>query len=247
MSSRLQGKRALVTGGSRGIGAAIARRLAEDGADVVITYAGNHEAANATVAAVEAAGGKSAAIQADAGDPQAVAGAVAQAAETLGGIDILVHNAGIAGFATVDQDSVEGYRRIQAVNVDGVFAGTRAAVPHLSDHGRVLIVGSVVGDTSIAPGMASYAASKAAVQGLAKGWARDLAPRGILVNVIQPGPIDTDMNPADGEFARQMTGTIPLGRYGRVEEVAALASFLASDESSFITGATIDIDGGATA
>ena len=247
MSKKLAGKRALVTGGSRGIGAAIAKRLAADGADVVITYAGNSEAAHASVAAIEAEGVKGKAIQADAGDAEAVKRAVDDAAATLGGIDILVHNAGIFGGTTVDQGGFEDLRRVFAVNVEGVAAGTIAAVPHLADGGRVVIVGSVSGSVALMQGMASYAASKSAVQGLARGWARDLAPRGILVNVIQPGPIDTDMNPADGDIAKIMLPTIPLGRYGRVEEIAALASFLASDESSYITGTTIDIDGGVRA
>ena len=248
MSKKLAGKRALVTGGSRGIGAAIAKRLAADGADVVITYAGNSEAAAATVKAIESEGVKGRALQADAGDGDAVRRAVDEAVAALGGLDILIHNAGVfGGGVPVDQGGYEDLRRIFAVNVDGVAAGTIAAVPHLADGGRVIIVGSVSGDVSMIAGMASYGASKSAVQGLARGWARDLAPRGILVNVIQPGPIDTDMNPADGDMAKIMLPNIPLGRYGRAEEVAALASFLASDESSFITGTMIDIDGGVTA
>jgi 3-oxoacyl-[acyl-carrier protein] reductase len=247
MSKKLQGKRALVTGGSRGIGAAIARRLAEDGADVFITYAGNHDAAKASVAAIEAQGVKGRAIRADAADSAAVTEAVDVAAAELGGIDILVHNAGVAHFGGVSEDSIEDYRRVLGVNVDGVIAGTLAAVPYLSEGGRVLIVGSVMGETSMMPGATAYAASKFAVQGLARGWARDLAPRGVLVNVIQPGPIDTDMNPADGELAAQLKAIVPLGRYGRADEVAALASFLASEDASYITGATINIDGGALA
>lgn len=247
MSKKLQGKRAVVTGGSRGIGAAIAKRLAEDGADVIITYAGNHDAAKASVAAIEAQGVKGQAIQADAADPAAVTDAIDAAAAELGGIDILVHNAGVGHFGALEQDSIEDYRRVLGVNVDGVVAGTLAAVPYLAQGGRVLIIGSVMGETAMMPGAAAYTASKFAVQGLARGWARDLAPREVLVNVIQPGPIDTDMNPADGEMAGQLKAMVPLGRYGRAEEVAALTSFLASDDASFITGATINIDGGISA
>jgi len=244
---KLAGKRAVVTGGSRGIGAAIARRLAADGADVVITYAGSHDAAAATVKAIESEGVKGLAVQANAADPQAVKAGIDRAAETLGGIDILVHNAGVAEYGSIDQGDLDQFRRVFGVNVEGVFAGTAAAVPHFADSGRIVIIGSVLGDESMMPGVGAYAASKSAVQGLARAWARDLAPRGILVNVIQPGPIDTDMNPADGEMAQALLPTIPLGRYGRPEEIAALAAFLASDESSFITGTLIDVDGGVTA
>ena len=247
MSKKLQGKRAVVTGGSRGIGAAIAQRLAEDGADVIITYAGNHEAAQASVAAIEAQGVKGKAIQADAADSAAVTDAIDAAGAELGGIDILVHNAGVGHFGAIGEDTIEDYRRVLGVNVDGVIAGTLAAVPYLSQGGRVLIVGSVMGNTAMMAGAAAYSASKSAVQGLARGWARDLAPREVLVNVIQPGPIDTDMNPADGPMSEHLKGLVPLGRYGRAEEVAALASFLASEDASYITGTTINIDGGALA
>jgi 3-oxoacyl-[acyl-carrier protein] reductase len=245
MSKKLAGKRALVTGGSRGIGAAIARRLAADGADVVITYAGNHEGAQASVAAIEAEGVKGKAIQADAADRAAVQRAVDEAAAELGGIDILVHNAAVATFAPVGPEALDLYSRIFGTNVEGVLAGTAAALPHLSDGARVILVSSVSAATAGFPGNSVYAASKAAVSMFAKTWAHDLGGRGILVNAIQPGPIDTDMNPADTDFAKQLTEGLILKRYGRPEEVAGVASFLASDDASYITGATIDVSGGA--
>ncbi|MBV8973317.1 MAG: SDR family oxidoreductase [Sphingomonadaceae bacterium] len=243
--TRLTGKTALVTGGSRGIGAGIARRLASEGADVVITYAGNKAAADATVAAIAASGRKGHAVQADAGNPDAVKAAVAEAAAALGGgIDILVHNAGVFGLSPLGQTEDATYRHQFATNVDGVYHGTTAAFPHLRDGGRVIIIGSVNGDTSPFPGAAVYGATKAAVAGLARGWAQDLASRNILVNVIQPGPIDTDMNPADGPFSSVMIQLTPLKRFGTVDEVASVAAFLASDEASYITGTTINVDGG---
>lgn len=247
--ANLTGKTALVTGGSRGIGAGIAKRLAEDGADVAITYAGNAEAAAKVVAAIEALGRKATAIQADAADTAAVRAGVAKAAEFLGGIDILVHNAGYAEFANIGEATEatdDVYRKQFAVNVDGVFGGTNAAIPHIRDGGRILIIGSVNAHSMPFPGGSIYGATKAAVAGLARGWARDLGPRGILVNTIQPGPVDTDLNPKDGDLAKMITPQIAIGRYGRVEEIAAFAAFLASDEASFITGADLDIDGGFT-
>ncbi|TPG42627.1 SDR family oxidoreductase [Sphingomonas koreensis] len=242
----LQGKRALVTGGSRGIGAAIAKRLAGEGATVAITYAGNKAAADATVAAIEGAGGTAFAFQADAGDPESQRAGVEQAAAALGGIDVLVHNAGVAEFAPIEQDTDELFDRQFGVNVKGLHVGTRAALPHLSDGGRVILIGSVSGELAF-PSTATYSATKAAVAALARGWAKDLAPRNILVNTVQPGPIDTDLNPADGEFAKQMTPSIPLGRYGTVEEIAGAVAFLAGPDASYITGATLNIDGGAAA
>lgn len=244
MTQKLIGKRAVVTGGSRGIGAAIARRLAAEGADVVITYAGNQDGANQTVAAITATGRTGHAIQADAGDPAAQAEAMRHAAAKLGGIDILVHNAGVLVLAPVDQDQGDAYAQGFGVNVGGVHAGTVAAVPHLHDGGRIIIIGSVNAHHALVPGTAIYCATKAAVAAFARSWARDLAPRNILVNVIQPGPIDTDMNPADGQFGDMLRSLVPLGRYGTADEVAALTTFLASDEASYITGTAIDIDGG---
>ncbi|PSJ37891.1 SDR family oxidoreductase [Allosphingosinicella deserti] len=242
----LQGKKALVTGGSRGIGSAIAKRLAADGAVVAITYAGNKAAADATVAAIESKGGTAFAFQADAADPNSQRAGIEQAAAALGGIDILVHNAGVAEFSVVSEDSDETYDRQFGVNVKGLHVGTRAALPHLEDSGRIILIGSISGELAF-PATSVYSATKAAVAALGRGWAKDLASRNILVNTVQPGPIDTDMNPADSEFAQQMMGAIPLGRYGKVEEIAGAVSFLAGPDSSYITGTTLNIDGGAAA
>ncbi|MBY8829937.1 SDR family oxidoreductase [Hephaestia mangrovi] len=242
----LQGKKALVTGGSRGIGAAIAKRLAADGATVAITYAGNKAAADATAAAIERAGGTAFAFQADAANPASQRAGVEQAVAALGGLDVLVHNAGVAEFSPIEQDTDELYDRQFGVNVKGLHVGTRAALPHLSDGGRIILIGSVSGELAF-PSTATYSATKAAVAALARGWAKDLAARNILVNTVQPGPIDTDLNPADGEFAQQMTAFIPLGRYGTVEEIAGAVAFLAGPDATYITGTTINIDGGAAA
>jgi 3-oxoacyl-[acyl-carrier protein] reductase len=242
----LQGKKALVTGGSRGIGSAIAKRLAADGAAVAITYAGNKAAADATVAAIENAGGTAFAFQADAADAASQRAGIEQAAAALGSIDILVHNAGVAEFSSIAEDTDEVFDRQFGVNVKGLHVGTRAALPHLNDGGRIILIGSISGELAL-PAAAVYSATKAAVAALGRGWAKDLAPRNILVNTVQPGPIDTDLNPADGDFAQQMTGLVPLGRYGKVEEVAGTVAFLAGPDASFITGATLNVDGGLAA
>lgn len=242
----LQGKKALVTGGSRGIGAAIAKRLAADGATVAITYAGNKAAADATIVAIEGAGGTAYAFQADAGNADSQRAGIEQAAAALGGIDVLVHNAGVAEFSPIDQDTDALFDRQFDVNVKGLHVGTRAALPHLSDGGRIILIGSVSGELAF-PSTATYSATKAAVAALARGWAKDLAARNILVNTVQPGPIDTDLNPADGEFAQQMTAFIPLGRYGTVDEISGAVAFLAGPDASYITGTTLNIDGGAAA
>lgn len=242
----LEGRKALVTGGSRGIGSAIARRLAAEGAIVAITYAGNKDAADATVAAIASAGGKAFAFQADAANAASQRSGVEQAADALGGIDILVHNAGVAEFSAVADDTDDTFDRQFDVNVKGLHVGTRAALPHMADGGRIILIGSISGEMAF-PATSVYSATKAAVAALARGWAKDLAPRAILVNTVQPGPIDTDMNPADSDFAEQMIGAIPLGRYGRVEEIAGAVSFFAGPDASYITGTTLNIDGGASA
>ncbi len=244
MGFELNHKVALVTGGSRGIGAAIAKRLAADGAKVALTYAGNKTAADEVVAAVVAAGGVAKAFQANAADPVAAANSVQSTVDAFGGLDILVHNAGIANFMPIDADTFESFRQQFSVNVNGVFAATRAAVDVMRDGGRIIVIGSVNAHTMPTPGGAVYGATKAAVGGLVRGWARDLGPRAILVNAVQPGPIDTDLNPAAGDFAAILTPLTALKRYGRSEEVAAVAAFLASDESSYVTGTMIDVDGG---
>lgn len=242
----LQGKRAIVTGGSRGIGSAIAKRLAADGAAVAITYAGNKAAADATVAAIENAGGKAFAFQADAADPASQRAGIEEAVAALGGLDILVHNAGVAEFSPVEEDTDELYDHQFGVNVKGLHVGTRAALPHLSDGGRIILIGSVSGEIAF-PATSVYSATKAAVAALARGWAKDLASRNILVNTVQPGPIDTDMNPGDGDFAQQMKSFVPLGRYGKVEDIAGAVAFLAGPDANYITGTTLNVDGGVAA
>ncbi|WP_437964731.1 3-oxoacyl-ACP reductase family protein [Sorangium sp. So ce260] len=243
----LKGKVALVTGGSRGIGAAIARRLAHEGAAVAITYAASPGKAADVVHAIEAAGGRAIAIRADSSDAEAVRSAVAQTVKTLGRLDVLVNNAGVAAMGPIDQFSLEEFDRLMAVNVRGLFVATQEAVRHMGEGGRVINIGSISGDVALMAGMAVYGATKAAVAGLTRGWARDLGPRGITVNNVQPGPVDTDMNPADGPLAAGLKGQIAVQRYGRGDEVASMVAYLAGPEGAFVSGADLKIDGGLTA
>ena len=244
MNNILKGKRALVTGGSRGIGAAIVRRLAREGADVAFTYASSPGPAEANVKEAQAFGVRAVAILADSTDEKALVAAVERTTSELGGLDILVNNAGIATIAPIDDFKLEDFDRIVAINVRAVFVASQAAIRHMKDGGRIINIGSVNADRMPFPGGAVYAMTKSALQGLVQGLARDLGPRGITVNNIQPGPIDTELNPAEGEFAETLKGFLAIPRYGKVEEVAAMVAYLAGPEAAYVTGAHLLIDGG---
>lgn len=247
MIKKLDGKTALVTGGSRGIGAAIAERLAADGAHVAITYSASPDKANEVVAKIKAAGGKAVAFKADSGNVDQVKSVVAEAAKALGSIDILVNNAGIGTMGTIDTFSLDDFDRIVNVNVKGLFVATQEALKHMGKGGRVINIGSVMSDFSIFPGASVYTMTKSAVSGLTRGLARELGARGITINNVQPGPIDTDMNPADSEMAAVLAAGTALGHYGKAADIGSLVSYLASPEASFITGAGLLADGGVAA
>jgi 3-oxoacyl-[acyl-carrier protein] reductase len=247
MFQSLKGKVALVTGGSRGIGAAIAKRLAASGASVAITYAKDANSASVVTKAIEGFGGSAVAIQADAADPEAVRSAVEKAVGALGKLDILVNNAGTAIPKPFEDTTLEEMDHVINLNIRGVFVTTQAALRHMNDDGRIIMIGSCVGERNLTPGLAAYAATKGAVKMFAQSLAREVGSRRITVNNVQPGPIDTDLNPASGDWATPQKSVTALNRYGTVDEVAELVAFVAGPESSYITGTNLTVDGGTNA
>ncbi|MFD3324857.1 SDR family NAD(P)-dependent oxidoreductase [Streptomyces sp. NPDC058701] len=240
----MNGKVALVTGGSRGIGAATALRLAEDGADVAFTYRTGESDAAAVLKGIEATGRRGLALRADAGEPEAGAAAVERTVRELGRLDVLVNNAGVGVLGPLEQLTAAEVDRVLAVNVRGVFLTTRAAAPRLGEGGRILIIGSCLTQRVSEPGGTLYTMSKSALTGLTRALARELGGRGITANIVHPGPVDTDMNPADGPYAGPQAALTALGRFGTPREVAAVVSFLAGPDAAYVTGAEFSVDGG---
>ncbi|MEU9009028.1 SDR family oxidoreductase [Streptomyces sp. NPDC048479] len=235
---------ALVTGGSRGMGAAIALRLAREGVDVAITYVRGEEAAQAVVHKIEATGQRGFALRADAADAEAPGAAVGRAADRLGRLDILVNNAGVGVLGPIEGLSAGDVDQVLDVNVRAVFLAAQAAAARMERGGRIVSIGSCMAQHVPGPGGTLYAMSKSALTGLTKALARELGGRGITANLVHPGPIDTDMNPADGPYAEPQKADTALGRFGSAEEVASLVAYLASDEAAYITGAELSVDGG---
>src|SRR5229473_3040003 len=247
MSKKLEGKTALITGGSRGIGAAIVKRLAADGANVAITYTKGADAAASVLKEIERAGGKAIAIQADASDAAAVNAAVEKTVATFGKLDVRVNNAGTAIPKTFEETTLEEMDRVLDINVRGVFIATHAALKHMKSGGRIIMIGSSVGERVVVPGLVPYAATKGAVKIFTQALSRELGSRGITVNNVQPGPIDTELNPATSERAVPQKAATALDRFGHVEEIAAMVAFDSAPESSYTIGANLTVDGGMNA
>jgi len=245
--NKLEGKIPFITGGSRGIGAAIAKRLAADGANVAITYTKGADAAASVVKEIERVGRKAIAIQADAADAEAVKAAVEKTVATLSGLDVLVNNAGTAIPKKFEETTLEEMDRMIDINIRGAFVATQAALKHMKNGGRIIMIGSCVGERMMTPGLVPYSATKGAVKMFTQGLSREVGNRGITVNNIQPGPIDTELNPAAGEWAAPQKANTALNRYGSVDDVAALVAFVAGPEASYITGANLTVDGGTNA
>jgi 3-oxoacyl-[acyl-carrier protein] reductase len=244
---KLTGKVALVTGGSRGIGAAIAKRLATDGASVAVTYFNGADAATSVVKEIERAGGRAIAIQAEAADANAVKAAVEKTVATFGRLDVLVNNAGTAIPKKFEEATLQEMDRVIDINVRGVFVATQAALKHMPDGGRIIMIGSAVGERVLTPGLVPYAATKGAVKIFTQALSREVGSRGITVNNVQPGPIDTDLNPAAGDWGIPQKTATALNRYGHVNDIAAMVAFVASPDASYVTGANLTVDGGMNA
>jgi len=244
VSRPLVGRRTLVTGGSRGIGAGIVRRLAADGALVSFTYRESKDAAKDLEQEIINAGGQAFAIQADNENPDAVRGAVAKTVDRFDGLEVLVNNAGTSYSAPIEEFPMAEFERIVAVNVRAIFVAIQAALPHLGPGGRIISIGSVLADRAPFGEISVYALSKAAIAGLSRNLARELGPRGITVNTVQPGPVETDMNPASGEFADAVRSLTALGQYAQPRDIADAVAFLARIESRFVTGASWNVDSG---
>ncbi|HTJ91756.1 MAG TPA: SDR family oxidoreductase [Pararobbsia sp.] len=244
MNSRLTQKTAFVTGGARGIGAAVVRRLASEGAAVAFTYQSSADSAKQLVADIEKNGGRALAIKADVADAAALKAAIDEAGRALGKIDILVNNAGVLYLGPVDAFSLEDFDKTLAVNVRAVFVGTQAVLPYMGHGGRIINISSCNAERMPFQGGGVYAMSKSALTGLVQGFARDLGPKGITVNNVQPGPVNTDMNPESGDFASALHGLMAIGRHASADEIAGMVAYVASPEAAFVTGASLTIDGG---
>lgn len=245
--SELSGKRALVTGGSRGIGAAIALALAESGADVAFTYQHSVDKARKVAISIEKTGRRAVAIQADSADPEAITRSVSEAVSTLGGLDILVNSAAMGLVGSIADIDVHEYQALMDINVRAPLLFAKAVIPHLAAGGRIVTIGSTLGERVPFPGITAYAMSKAALTAFTRGLSRELGANGITVNLVQPGPTDTDANPSDGDAADFQRSLTSLGRYAEPREIASAVVFLASPSASVITGAILTADGGAIA